>query len=244
MPYLLIPILQIACIIHAVRTGRDRIWIYILLFLPGLGMLAYFFVEILPGLLGSRTTRGLQQSAIRSLNPGGDLRRRREALEAADTVDNRRLLAEALLDAGQFAEALQIYRDALTGIHSDDPGMLLCMARAAFGAGRYDEALQTILRLGETNPRYQPVEAQLLYAKTLEALGRDDDAAGEYAALVTHAAGEEVRCRYALLLQRRGDMNAARDLFNEILTRSKRSPGHYRRHEREWIDIARREAAG
>jgi len=31
-------------------------------------------------------------------------------------------------------------------------------------------------------------------------------------------------------------------LFDEILTRSRRAPRHYRRQEREWIDIARREA--
>lgn len=120
--------------------------------------------------------------------------------------------------------------------------MLLGMARAAYGIGQCDLALRTVLQLGETNPRYQPVQAQLLHAMALEALGRDDEAADEYAALVTHAPGEEVRCRYALLLQRHGDRNAAKALFDEILTRSGRAPRHYRAHEREWIDIARREA--
>ena len=169
------------------------------------------------------------------------MRRLRRALEEADTVDNRRLLAEALVAAGQHAEALELYRGVLTGIHADDPGMLLGMARAAYGVGQYDLALRTVLQLGEANPRYQPVEAQLLHAMTLEALGRDDEAAADYAALVTHAPGEEVRCRYALLLQRRGDQTAAKALFDEILTRSRRAPRHYRRQQSEWIDIARRE---
>ena len=100
-----------------------------------------------------------------------------------------------------------------------------------------------MLRLGETNPRYQPVEAQLLYARTLEALGRDDDAAREYEQLVTHAPGEEVSCRYALLLQRGGQARKRLDIFKEVLSRSQRAPGHYRRQEREWINIAKREAA-
>ena len=187
MPYLLIPLLQITCIIHALRSGRDRTWVYILVFLPGVGVLAYLVVEILPGLWHSRTGRGLQQRAIRSLDPSREVRRRREALEEADTVDNHRLLAEALVAAGEFNEAVEIYRRILTGIHADDPGMLLGMAEAAFAAGQFDEALRTVLRLGETNPRYQPVAAQLLYARTLEALRRDDDAAREYEQLVTHA---------------------------------------------------------
>ena len=244
MPYLLIPLLQLTCIIHALRSGRDRTWIYILALLPGVGALAYLVVEILPGLLHSRTGRGLQQRAIRSLDPSRDVRRRREALEEADTVDNHRLLAEALAAAGEFTEAVEVYRRILTGIHTDDPGMLLGMAEAAFAAAQFDEALRTVLRLGETSPRYQPVAAQLLYARTLEALRRDDDAAREYEQLVTHAPGEEVRCRYALLLRRRGRALEALGAFKEILSRSKRAPGHYRRQEREWIDIARRAVAG
>ena len=242
MLYLLIPLLQIICVVHIVRTGRPFMWIWIVLFLPGLGMIAYFIVEIAPGLFGSRTARNLQNSAVSTLDPGRELRRRRRALEEADTVDNRRLLAEAMEAAGQHEEALERYREILTGIHADDPGMLLGMARAAYGARQYELARQTVLKLGEANPRYQPVDAQLLHAMTLEALGRDDEAAEDYAALVTHAPGEEVRCRYALLLKRHGDRNAAKSLFDEILTRSRRAPRHYRRQQSEWIDIARREA--
>jgi hypothetical protein len=242
MLYLLIPLLQIICVVHVVRTGRPWMWIYILLFLPGLGVIAYAIVEILPGFFGSRTARNLQSSAVSTLDPGRELRHRRQALDEADTVDNRRLLAEALVADRQYAEAMELYRGTLTGIHADDPGMLLGMARAAYGTGQYELALQTVLQLGETNPRYQPVEAQLLHAMALEKLGRDDEAADDYAALVTHAPGEEVRCRYALLLKRHGDRNAAKALFDEILNRSRRSPRHYRRQQSEWIDIARREA--
>jgi hypothetical protein len=244
MLYLLIPVIQILCVVHVVRTGRNYMWIFILLFLPGFGVIAYGIVEILPGVFGSRAARGLQKQAIGRLDPGRELRRRRQALEEADTVDNRRLLAESLLAAGEPAEAIELSRGIQTGIHADDPGMLLGMARAAYGTGQHDLALRTVQQLGETDPRYQPVEAQLLHAMALEALGRDDEAADDYAALVTHAPGEEVRCRYALLLRRRGDGSAAKALFDEILTRSRRAPHHYRRHEQEWIDIARREAAG
>lgn len=242
MLYLLIPLLQIVCVVHVVRTGRSFLWIYVLLFLPGLGVAAYVAVEILPGLFRSRTARNLGSSAVGALDPGRELRQRRQALEEADTVDNRRLLAEALLATGQFDEAMGLYQGILTGIHADDPGMLLGMARAAYGLGQHELTLGTLQKLGETNPRYQPVEAQLLRAMALEVLGRDDEAAADYAQLVTHAPGEEVRCRYAMLLQRHGDMTNAKALFDEILARSRRSPRHYRRHEQEWIDIARREA--
>ena len=242
MLYLLIPLLQIICVVHVVRTGRSFLWIYVLLFLPGLGVAAYVVVEILPGWLGTRTVRRFGSSTVGALDPGRELRRRRRALEEADTVDNRRLLAEALVAVGQCDEAMGLYRGILTGIHADDPGMLLGMARAAYGLKQYELTLDTLRKLAETNPRHQPVEAQLLQAMALEGLGRDDEAAENYAQLVIHAPGEEVRCRYALLLQRHGNRDAAKTLFDEILARSRRSPRHYRRKEQEWINIARREA--
>lgn len=241
MLYLLIPLLQIICVVHVVRTGRSFLWIYVLLFLPGLGVLAYVAVEIMPGLLRSRRARNFGSSAVSTLDPGRELRQRRQALEETDTVDNRRLLAESLIAAGQYDEAMGLYLSSLTGIHADDPGMLMGKARAAYGLKQYELTLDTLRKLAETNPRFQPVEAQLLRAMALEGLGRDEEAAADYAQLVTHAPGEEVRCRYALLLQRHGDRDGAKALFDEILARSRRSPRHYRRHEQEWIDIARRE---
>src|ERR1700690_1059856 len=148
MPYLLIPLLQILCVVHVVRTGRNYMWIYILLFLPGLGTIAYAIVEILPGWFGSRAARNLQTTAVSTLYPGRDVRRTRQALEEADTVDNRRLLAESLVASGQHQEAIELYRGILTGIHADDPGLLLGMARAAYGVGQYELALRTVLQLG------------------------------------------------------------------------------------------------
>jgi hypothetical protein len=242
MLYLLIPLLQIICVVHVVRTGRSFLWIYVLLFLPGLGVAAYTVVEILPGWLGTRTARRFGSATVGALDPGRDLRHRRRALEEADTVDNRRLLAEALVTAGQHEEAMELYRGILTGIHADDPGMLMGLARAAHGLGQYQLTLDTVAELGKTNPRYQPTEAQLLRAMGLEGVGRDEEAAADYAQLVTHAPGEEVRCRYALLLKRHGGRDAAKALFDEVLARSRRAPRHYRRQEQEWIDIARREA--
>lgn len=242
MLYLLIPLLQIICVVHVVRTGRSFLWIFVLLFLPGLGVAAYVVVEILPGWLGTRTVRRFGSSTVGALDPGRELRRRRRAVEEADTVDNRRLLAEALVTAGQHEEAMELYRGILTGIHADDPGMLMGLARAAHGLGQYQLTLDTLAELGKTNPRYQPTEAQLLRAMGLEGLGRDEEAAADYAQLVTHAPGEEVRCRYALLLKRHGERDAAKALFDEVLARSRRAPRHYRRQEQEWIDIARREA--
>lgn len=83
-----------------------------------------------------------------------------------------------------------------------------------------------------------------MYARALEALGRDGEAADEYRALVTHYPGEEARCRYALLLERGGNRCAAAALFAEILKRHRRAPRHYRQAQAEWVETARNRVAG
>ena len=45
LSYGLILFVQIACLIHAGRTGRPYFWFMIILFVPGLGIIAYLVVE-------------------------------------------------------------------------------------------------------------------------------------------------------------------------------------------------------
>ena len=45
---------------------------------------------------------------------------------------------------------------------------------------------------------------------------------------------------YAALLEKAGRVADAKHIYEEILRRTKRAPGHYRRAEREWTTAARR----
>ncbi|HVJ54235.1 MAG TPA: tetratricopeptide repeat protein [Aliidongia sp.] len=241
MPLYLIEIaLQIACVIHIIKTGRNYLWLTAVIFLPLVGMAAYFLAEILPALSGSYRTRRLAGAALGQIDRGRGVRQRVQALDMADTIENRRRLAEEYQALGQYDEALALYERSLTGIHADDPTLLLGVARAAFGLRDGQRAVEALDHLRAANPDFQSTEGHLLYAKSLEAVGRRDEALAEYAALVEYAPGEEARCRYALLLQSRGEVEPARALFAEILERARLGTGRYRTTEREWIEIARR----
>ena len=55
-------VVQILLIVHVLRTGRPFFWIFVLIFLPGIGALIYVAVEILPELLGGlRARRALRR---------------------------------------------------------------------------------------------------------------------------------------------------------------------------------------
>jgi hypothetical protein len=244
MPIFGISILfQILCIVHIIRTGRDRIWIYVVIFLPAAGILAYLLVEILPSLFRGRAATRISGEIRRQVDPGRDIRARRRALEVADTTENRRQLGEALLEAGQYDEAAELYERTLVGIHRDDPALLFGLARARAGQGDYAACLRSLDELAQGQRGDEPIERRLFRAICLEHLGRSDEARAQYAAIADRYPGEEARCRYAASLAAAGHAEEARQVYEEILRRSKLAPGHYRRAQQPWIDQARRALA-
>lgn len=97
--------LQVLCIVHVVRTGRNQIWIMALMFLPVASAVAYFVVEILPGMQGNRHVRTVRAKAVAAIDPEREVRAARSALELADTIANRVRLADALAELGRYGEA-------------------------------------------------------------------------------------------------------------------------------------------
>lgn len=82
----------------------------------------------------------------------------------------------------------------------------------------------------------------MLYARSLEELGEIDKAMEEYQALCQYYSGAEAKCRYGLLLKRQGKIAEATQIFEELIRAAKRASKHSNRFNKEWIDIARREA--
>ena len=53
--------------------------------------------------------------------------------------------------------------------------------------------------------------------------------------------GAEARVRQAMLCKKLGDKQRAAELFAAILKDARLAPKHFRRSEREWIELAERE---
>ena len=231
-------LIEIACIVHAVRNGRVFPWVYVIVFLPLVGCIAYFAVEIVPEMLRSRTARSLSTNVRQMADPERSLREKRRDAELVGSVDSKRALAEEYVRRGAYADAVALYRSALTGQFRDDPALLLGLARALFLSGDGAGAQASLDALQAADPNYLSSDAHLLYARALEQQGKTGEALSEYQKLVRYFAGEEARCRYAMLLDRVGKRDQSRQLYEEILKSLDGAPRHYRRAQKEWGDIA------
>jgi len=230
---------QIYFAVHAYRTGR-MFWIWILIFFPGIGSLIYFFAEYLPSMRAGRVNLDqVGRRVVERINPAAEIRRLEDQVALNPSVDHRLELAAVYLRVGRTSEGLAMIRACMSGVHAEDPKVLSRAARALYEAGHLEEAEDVMTRYLASEPR-PPQEMRVLRARMLEDAGDPDAALREYQA-ISGGAGEEGRVRHALLLRRLGRHTEADAIFEQIVRHARVSSSAYRKEQKEWIELARRE---
>ncbi|HET7232199.1 MAG TPA: hypothetical protein VFJ16_19485 [Longimicrobium sp.] len=241
LPSLLILVAQVFFAVHCLRRGNPA-WLLLIVFLPVVGSLVYFFVEYLPDVRAR--SGGLENTARKvkeRINPAAEIQRLEDQVALSNSLNNRLALARAYVRVNRADDAIAIYRDSLTGVHADDP---LVWAELAF-------AYRTAGRLGDARDAFEHARANasrlrddhlMLSATIYEDSGDLESAAREYQTILSRpVVGEEARCRYALLLKHMGRTAEANALFDQIVRHARVSPGHYRKAQRLWIEVAKKE---
>jgi hypothetical protein len=218
-------------------------WLFLIVFVPLAGSAIYFFVEVLPSLRNNPSARRALKSARNTLDPNRGVREGALDYERSQNIETASRLAGELTKAGRFTEAIRVCTEARTGLFEDDPKILLPLAAAQFAAGSNHDAIATLDYLRDKNPGFRSADGHLIYARALEESGASDKALAEYAALAHYYPGAEARVRHAVLYKKLGRQSEAAELFAAILKDARLAPKHFRRSQREWIELAERESA-
>jgi hypothetical protein len=240
--YGLILALQVFCIVHVIRHGRNSVWIMALVFLPVASALAYFIVEILPGLQHNRHVRAARQTITEKIDPERELRAARQALEIADTMANRIRVADALTALNRHAEALPLYQRGAGPRPDFRTGEKL--ARSLFLNDRPQEALSVLDALPKVVGQSDNDRVGLLRARIFEELCRHDEALALYTDVMERLPGDEARCRCAALLLKMGRKAEARRVLEDVEHRMKFIDRHTRAAQAPMYDWAMRELSG
>ena len=228
----IIPLLQVACAVHAYRRGKERFWFYVIVFFPGVGSCMYLVAEVLPE--WQRTGQFVHWFENIPWFRGRELDRLEDELEDSPTVANRLNLANALVRHGRLDKAVAQYRECLKGAHQKDPAIMRSLAEALVDhedwAALVDVAtdLRPLLKERELN------DAIRWEAIGLDGLDRCAEAEERYLHLLDAWSGEEIRCRYGSMLARLGRENEARAQFDTLQRHLRRGGSHYRRQNRTW----------
>ena len=241
MPVFVSYAIQLLLVIHVLKTGRDRYWIWLLLFVPFIGPAAYLIMEVIPefssGIKGQRALRSVKNV----VNPEAALQKHAAAWEQSPNADNARRYAGALLEHGQYSQAGDILDKALSGFFSTEPNLLLLKAQLAFETGENESAVEVLETIQQENPDFRSAEGHLLYARALEAIGRTRDGIDEYREVSSYYPGVEARYRLACALNADGSASDARQEFEQLLNDAKLAPAHFRKSQKKWLARAKDE---
>lgn len=202
--------------VHAVRSGRPLYWLFILVSFPLLGSLVYFLGVYLPQSRLERTLGQVGAKVLKSFDPGRDMREAQHAFDLTPTAHNQTRLANAMLEAGQFSQAVDQFESCLCGPFANDPDIRLSAARARLANQQPDRAIGALTELRKTHPTFREEQVSLTLAQSYAAAGMHVEAGHEFADVVGRFSGIEARAEYALWALSRRDKAVADAQLKEL----------------------------
>lgn len=236
--------LMLTCVIHAGRNGNLIPWIYVIVFLPLIGSLAYLAVNVLPDIWRSPEARKIKDAAMDLRDPERNIRTLKREAELSNSVDARQRLADEYLRLGRAEDGLPIYRSLAETAFGDDPRLQIGFAQALVETGNFAEAQTVLERFQAEHAGKADADGHLLYARALAGQGKTGEALTEYEAVTKYYPGPEALCRYAQYLQAIGRADEAAGHFRAIVRTIDTSPPHVKRINKRWYQAAKSALAG
>ena len=239
MLYLILTYLpSLVCGIHAVRSGQQMVWLWILVIGGPLGAAVYFFAVLAPEIAGGRAARGVGRAARRALDPERELRLARQALDDTPSLGNKMRLANAAEVLGRWQEAEALWVQCAEGHGAEDAAVLMGHTRTLLELGRFEEALQRLQQLKALGREGETPQAVLALARAYDGLGRNDEADAAYRACVDRVPGLEAGGRYVAFLAKVGRRTDAELGLAEIDRRLQKIAAPLRGEARQWRALA------
>ncbi len=228
--------LQAICVIHCIRKGNQNKWIWLIVFIPLVGSIAYIFTEMF-----SRGQMQQVQSGMGAvLNPGGKIKKLEDQLRFSDTFNNEVVLADAYLAAGYTDKAIALYESCLTGNFESNEYVIAQLITAYFEKERYTELIPLAKKI-YTLPQFTRSRTHLLYAMALASTGNIELAEKEFKTMKGKFSNYEARYQYGRFLAGTERKEEARQIFSEIVEESSHLNSRERRNTGQWFSLAKEE---
>jgi len=220
-------LLQALAIVHFIRRRPDTFWLYVIIFLGGLGALVYIVVEVVPDL-------GL----LRQVFDAHGRRKRISMLEALVVENpasgNYEELGDLYLDEQKYLRAKECYDKAISSRNTDlDPIYRRGIAEvhlSDFGAAVADLELVT-----SREPRYDSHRAIALLAHAYANTGQTEKAESLFRQVTEVSTLSETYFNYATFLASQNRPGEAREWAQRILAKKPTMPRYLQRRERPWF---------
>ena len=136
LPY----VLQLLLIIHIIKTNKPFLWLWLLIFVPYIGGIAYIILEIVPELGANGSVSRVEGAVADMLRPNARLEALEDLARRQETIANKTALADAYTECGRYDDALALYDSCMTGPYANDRGLAFKKMQALFLSGNREQA--------------------------------------------------------------------------------------------------------
>ena len=234
--YYIIVGLQALCVIHCLKMGRERGWIWFIVFVPFIGSVAYIFMEI----FSRRDLQNVGSGLGSVINAPWKIKKLEQQLRFSDTFNNRVALADTYLAAGQKEKAIALYESSLTGAFTENEYVLKQLISAYFEAQRFADVVAIAKKI-YTLPQFARSKAHILYAMALEKTGETTQAEKEFQQMRGRFANFEARYQYGMLLTRTSRGADAKKIFADMVEEASQLTPRERRAASTWFSLVKEE---
>lgn len=232
--YVITIILQAICVIHCLKNKTSNNWIWLIVFLPMIGCLIYFFSEILT----RSQIRNFQSGLGEIMSPSGSIKKLEDNLRFSDTFQNRVSLADAYFMNRQYEKAVELYESSLNGVFSENEYVLAQLVMVYYHQKRYPAIIHCAEKI-YSRPQFQRSKAHIFYAVALAETGATEKAEKEFLKMNTRFSNFEARFYYAQFLESLNRVEEAKNILLDITDEFPRLTHVERKENREWFTKAK-----
>ena len=224
-------VLQALALIHFFRRRPEGYWFFVIMFLPTVGALIYFVVEVVPDF---DLLRGMFQRRARRRRID-DLRR---IVQENSAIGNIEELADLSFDEGQFAKARELYDKVLTSSQVTSVDPYYRRGLSALGLGDAAAAVRDLEHVVAAEPKYDIYRAAGVLAHAYALADQPEKAEAQFKAATDLSTLSETYYNYAAFLLSQQRPAEAREWAQKILAKKTTMPRFARRRERPWFTRA------
>jgi hypothetical protein len=225
--------LQLFCIYHAYKSNAEQRWYWLILFLPFFGSVIYLYITF----FNSKNIRTLEEGVKEIVIDNYRIGQLEKERAFSDSHTTRIRLADEYSKNGRYADALNLYRESLTGFMSDDPGLRMKILRAHFLNKDFAEATEIGLEL-ESDKTFKNSEERVAYAWALHYSGNSNKANAVFEDMDKSFTNYRQRTEYCKFLVETSQAVRAKEKLAEVLEEA----NHMRDTERKMTRHVIREA--
>ncbi|MFD0862599.1 tetratricopeptide repeat protein [Sungkyunkwania multivorans] len=234
MYYYLILGFQAFCVYHCYKNRNDRVWYFLIIFLPLIGCVVYLFTQV----YSKKGVEKVQEKLTETINPSKKVLDLEKKVQFADTFENRVALGDAYLSSEMYEKAATTYLSVLKGTFENDFYVVEQLISAYYLQEKDQEVIQMASRVKE-HKEFRKSNAQFLYGLSLARVGNLDEAFEALEGLNVRYSNYEERVALAMLYEEHGRNDEAKEIYQEIVSESEnmQRPGY--RTNKKWIEKAK-----